>query len=59
MMAVPQIAAYGEKGKTSAVDYDSDFVWIEDGISPEDMKVLEEHGRPTGSSGRRDSTRTA
>jgi hypothetical protein len=43
-MAVPQIATYGEKGKTEGIDYESDFVWIEDGISPEDMKVLEDRG---------------
>ena len=43
-MAVPEIAPYGPEGKAAAIDYESDFVWIEDGISAEDLAVLEKRG---------------
>jgi hypothetical protein len=32
------------KGKAASIDYDSDFVWIEDGFGPENMAELDRHG---------------
>ena len=44
-MAVPERLPYDRpNGKTTAVDFDSDFVWIEDGLGPRDLAVLAEHG---------------
>jgi len=44
-MALPQVAAYDRReGKAAAIDYDSDFVWIEDGIDARDMAALQAHG---------------
>jgi len=44
-MAIPEPLPYERaKGKTSVVDFDSDFVWIEDGLGPEELKTLEDHG---------------
>ncbi len=42
-MAVPEIQSYGEDGKAAAIDFDADFVWIEDGIGEGDLAVLEAH----------------
>ena len=43
-MAVPQILPYErDKGKAAVIDYDSDFVWIEDGLTPRDAEVLRTH----------------
>jgi len=42
-MAAPEIIDYGDGPKAAAVDYDSDFVWIEDGLGPEDVAILREH----------------
>jgi hypothetical protein len=41
-MAVPEILEW-ENNKALAIDYDSDFVWIEDGIDKETAAVLREH----------------
>jgi len=44
-VAVPEICTYDRaKGKAAAIDYDSDFVWIEDGIDRRDMDILTSHG---------------
>ena len=43
-MVVPEIVSYGDQGKAAAIDYESDFVWIEDGIGEKDLAVLDEHG---------------
>lgn len=43
-MAVPEIVPYGADGKAAAIDYESDFVWIEDGIAEEALALLESHG---------------
>ena len=42
--AVPEVLTYGEDGKAAAIDYKSDFVWIEDGIGERDLAVLDAHG---------------
>jgi len=43
-MATPVVTGYDRQaGKAAAIDYDSDFVWIEDGISPQDMATLTAH----------------
>ena len=42
-MAVPEIRPYGDEGKAAAIDFDSDFVWIEDGIGERDLAILDEH----------------
>ena len=43
-MAVPEIIEYGDDSKSSAIDYESDFVWIEDGIGVDDVECLKRHG---------------
>jgi len=44
-MATPAVATYDRQtGKAAAVDYESDFVWIEDGLGPKDLAVLARHG---------------
>ncbi len=43
-MVTPKPVAFGDKGKAAAIDYDSDFVSIVDGIGPEDIETLEKHG---------------
>jgi len=43
-MAVPEIVPFGDDGKAAAIDYASDFVWIEDGVSEKDLAVLDRHG---------------
>jgi len=42
-LAIPEIQPYGDDGKAAAIDYDSDFVWIEDGIGARDLAVLDAH----------------
>jgi hypothetical protein len=43
-LAVPEPLVYDRvKGKTSAIDFDSDFVWIEDGLGPAELAVLDQH----------------
>jgi hypothetical protein len=42
-MAHPQIVPIGKEGKATAIDFDSDFVWIEDGLTPRDAEVLRRH----------------
>ncbi len=41
-MAEPQIQSW-KNSKASAIDYDSDFVWIEDGIDDDEMDILRSH----------------
>ncbi len=42
---IPETLVYDRaKGKTSVVDFDSDFVWIEDGLGPEELELLEQRG---------------
>jgi len=44
-MAAPQALAYSqEQGKISAIDMDSDFVWIEDGIDDASLAALAGRG---------------
>ena len=43
-MAVPEVVTYGPEGKAAAIDFASDFVWIEDGVGAKDLEVLERHG---------------
>ena len=43
-MAVPQPLVYDRaRGKPSVIDFDSDFVWIEDGIGPAEIAALDRH----------------
>ncbi len=43
-MATPEPLVYDRaKGKSSVVDFESDFVWIEDGLGPGDLALLERH----------------
>jgi len=42
-MAHPQIVDVGPDGKAAAIDYTSDFVWIEDGLNPHDREELQRH----------------
>ena len=41
-MAQPEVVLFQGKSKARAIDFESDFVWIEDGISEEDQWVLRE-----------------
>ena len=43
-MARPTVLAVERGGKARAIDYESDFVWIEDGLHPEDEAHLRERG---------------
>ena len=43
-MAVPQIIPYAGGGKLDMIDYESDFTWIEDGLSQDDLAVLAKRG---------------
>ena len=43
-MAVPQLVEYADGLKAAAIDYDSDFVWIEDGLGPDNAEILRQHG---------------
>ena len=42
-LAIPEIQPYGDDGKAAAIDYESDFVWIEDGIGENDVATLDAH----------------
>lgn len=44
-MAHPQIQNYEGKSKVSAVDFESDWVWIEDGIDAADLAILQQRGQ--------------
>jgi len=43
-MAVPEVVTYGAEGKATAIDFASDFVWIEDGVGAKALETLERHG---------------
>jgi hypothetical protein len=43
-MAHPEIAQW-ERAKAEAVDFGSDFVWIEDGLAEQDRNTLEQHDK--------------
>ena len=42
-MGHPETASFDEAGKAAAIDYDSDFVWIEDGLGERDVATLKAH----------------
>lgn len=42
-MAHPQTVVVGDAGKAACIDYQSDFVWIEDGLSARDRDILEQN----------------
>jgi hypothetical protein len=42
-MAAPGIVDYGGGPKAAAIDYASDFVWIEDGLGERDRAILAGH----------------
>jgi len=42
-MAAPEVADYGDGPKAAVVDYESEFVWVEDGLGPDNVDILRQH----------------
>jgi len=42
-MAQPRILKVGSSNKADCIDYNSDFVWIEDGLGDHDIDILKSH----------------